>query len=114
MLSKITTTPNLPQCSVPVYNLFLLNPTTTTPRMGNPLKTSSGVPFQPSSPTMLPRSTVTPVNEHSLLVTGPADASTLATVSAWCQAQGVLPETLTLGQRTLEDVFLQLTGKGLP
>jgi ABC-2 type transport system ATP-binding protein len=51
------------------------------------------------------------VNEHSLLITGPADATTLATVSAWCQTQGVLPESLTLGQRTLEDVFLQLTGR---
>jgi len=34
-------------------------------------------------------------------------------VSAWCEEHGVLPETLTLGQRTLEDVFLQLTGRGL-
>jgi ABC-2 type transport system ATP-binding protein len=53
------------------------------------------------------------VNEHSLLITGPADASTLAKVSAWCDQQGVLPESLTLGQRTLEDVFLQITGREL-
>ena len=53
----------------------------------------------------------TPVNEHSLLITGPADATTLATVSAWCERCGVLPESLSLGQRTLEDVFLQLTGR---
>jgi ABC-2 type transport system ATP-binding protein len=57
--------------------------------------------------------TVQPVNEHSLLITGPADATTLATVSAWCDEQGVLPESLTLGQRTLEDVFLQITGREL-
>jgi ABC-2 type transport system ATP-binding protein len=50
---------------------------------------------------------------QSLLITGPADASTLATVSAWCEAHGVLPESLSLGQRTLEDVFLQLTGRDL-
>jgi len=49
----------------------------------------------------------------SLLVTGPADSSTLAKVSAWCEEQDVLPETLSLGQRTLEDVFLQLTGREL-
>jgi ABC-2 type transport system ATP-binding protein len=56
---------------------------------------------------------VQPVNEHSLLITGPADAGTLATVSAWCDREGVLPESLTLGQRTLEDVFLQITGREL-
>ena len=49
----------------------------------------------------------------SLLVTGPADASTLAKVSRWCEDNDVLPESLTLGVRKLEDVFLQLTGRGL-
>jgi len=34
-------------------------------------------------------------------------------VEAWCQAHGVLPESLSLGQRTLEDVFLQITGREL-
>ena len=52
------------------------------------------------------------VNEYSLLITGPADATTLGKVSAWCEEVGVLPESLSLGQRTLEDVFLQLTGRG--
>jgi len=36
-----------------------------------------------------------------------------ATVSRWCEEQGVLPESLNLGQRNLEDVFLELTGRGL-
>ncbi|NUS50216.1 MAG: ABC transporter ATP-binding protein, partial [Nocardioidaceae bacterium] len=53
------------------------------------------------------------VGAHSLLIPGPADAGTLAKVSAWCEENGVLPESLTLGQRTLEDVFLQLTGREL-
>jgi ABC-2 type transport system ATP-binding protein len=53
------------------------------------------------------------VNEHSLLITGPADASTLAKVSAWCDENAVLPESLSLGRRTLEDVFLQITGREL-
>ena len=53
------------------------------------------------------------VNEHSLLITGPADASTLAKVSAWCEEHDVLPESMSLGQRTLEDVFLQITGREL-
>jgi ABC-2 type transport system ATP-binding protein len=47
------------------------------------------------------------------MITGPADSTTLATVSAWCEQEGVLPESLTLGQRTLEDIFLELTGREL-
>jgi ABC-2 type transport system ATP-binding protein len=56
---------------------------------------------------------VTTISEVSLLITGPADSTTLATVSAWCEQQGVLPESLNLGQRTLEDTFLELTGREL-
>jgi len=75
-------------------------------------------PFPPGAPASLqealgPRTEVHPVNDQSLLISGPADASTLATVSAWCETHGVLPESLSLGQRTLEDVFLQLTGREL-
>ena len=51
--------------------------------------------------------------EVSLLITGPADSTTLATVSAWCERHRVLPESLNLGQRNLEDVFLELTGREL-
>jgi len=53
------------------------------------------------------------LDELSLIVSGPADASTLGKVSRWCEENGVLPESLTLGTRTLEDVFLELTGRGL-
>jgi ABC-2 type transport system ATP-binding protein len=75
-------------------------------------------PFPPAAPASLQATLgegtlVQAVNAHSLLITGPADASTLAKVSAWCDEQGVLPESLTLGQRTLEDVFLSLTGREL-
>jgi len=75
-------------------------------------------PFPPAAPeslraTLGPAAEVAPISDRSLLITGPADATTLAKVSAWCEAQGVLPETLSLGQRTLEDVFLQLTGHEL-
>ena len=75
-------------------------------------------PFPPAAPASLqqalgPDTDVQPINAQSLLITGPADASTLATVSAWCEAHGVLPESLSLGQRTLEDVFLQITGREL-
>ena len=53
------------------------------------------------------------LDELSLIVTGPADASTLAKVSRWCEENDVLPESLTLGTRNLEDVFLELTGREL-
>jgi ABC-2 type transport system ATP-binding protein len=74
-------------------------------------------PFPEHAPASLqavlgPPTEVHAINEYSLLVTGPADATTLGKVSAWCEEVGVLPESLSLGQRTLEDVFLQLTGRG--
>jgi ABC-2 type transport system ATP-binding protein len=56
---------------------------------------------------------VTQLDPVSILVTGPANASSLAVVSRWCEKNDVLPESLTLGQRTLEDVFLELTGREL-
>jgi ABC-2 type transport system ATP-binding protein len=56
---------------------------------------------------------VSTISSVSLLITGPADSTTLATVSAWCERQGVLPESLHLGQRNLEDVFLEITGREL-
>ena len=75
-------------------------------------------PFPPGAPESLraalgPETVVSQLDDVSLLVTGPADASTLARVSRWCEEQGVLPESLSLGQRNLEDVFLDLTGRGL-
>jgi ABC-2 type transport system ATP-binding protein len=74
-------------------------------------------PFPDHAPASLqamlgPPTQVHTINEYSLLITGPADATTLGKVSAWCEEVGVLPESLSLGQRTLEDVFLQLTGRG--
>ena len=73
-------------------------------------------PFPPQAPDSLrvalgEETEVTEINDQSLLISGPADASTLGTVSAWCAEQGVLPESLNLGQRTLEDVFLEMTGR---
>ena len=75
-------------------------------------------PFPPEAPASLAATLghgtdVRTVDAHSLLITGPADASTLAKVSAWCEEHGVLPESMSLGRRTLEDVFLQITGREL-
>lgn len=47
------------------------------------------------------------------LVIGDIDAQMVADVAAWCAAQGVLPRSLAVERRTLEDVFLELTGHGM-
>jgi ABC-2 type transport system ATP-binding protein len=75
-------------------------------------------PFPEGAPASLQaalgqRLDVRTISEVSLLISGPADSTTLATVSAWCETQGVLPESLNLGQRNLEDVFLEITGREL-
>jgi ABC-2 type transport system ATP-binding protein len=75
-------------------------------------------PFPPGAPDSLQASLghrldVRTITEVSLLITGPADSTTLGTVSRWCEDNGVLPESLNLGQRNLEDVFLELTGREL-
>lgn len=49
----------------------------------------------------------------SYLVDGTVTPRTLATVTAWCADQDVMPEGLAVERHTLEDVFLQLTGREL-
>jgi ABC-2 type transport system ATP-binding protein len=47
------------------------------------------------------------------LVSGEVTPQLLATLTAWCATQGVLAENLAVERRTLEDVFLDLTGREL-
>ena len=47
----------------------------------------------------------------SYLVRGGIDPQVLSTVTAWCAGQGVLADDLQVGRRSLEDVFLELTGR---
>ncbi|WP_019853753.1 ABC transporter ATP-binding protein [Actinopolyspora mortivallis] len=47
------------------------------------------------------------------LLRGDIDPQTISTVTAWCARHGVLADELRLGRRTLEDVFLDLTGREL-
>jgi len=44
------------------------------------------------------------------VVEGTIDASTVAAVTAWCADRDVLPSRLDTERRSLEDVFLELTG----
>jgi len=47
------------------------------------------------------------------LVEGLIDPQVMATVTAWCAQQGVFAEDLRVSKRSLEDVFLELTGREL-
>jgi len=45
------------------------------------------------------------------LLEGHIDPQLLAAVTAWCATQGVLAQDLRVEQRSLEDVFLEVTGR---
>jgi ABC-2 type transport system ATP-binding protein len=49
----------------------------------------------------------------SYRVTGKVDPQLLATVTSWCAQHGVMPDRISVERHTLEDVFLELTGKEL-
>lgn len=46
-------------------------------------------------------------------ITGDVDPQLLATVTSWCAQNGVMPSGISVERHTLEDVFLELTGKEL-
>lgn len=49
----------------------------------------------------------------SYVVHATVDPHTLATLTTWCAAQGVLAHSVHVERRSLEDVFLDLTGREL-
>jgi len=49
----------------------------------------------------------------SYWVKGKVDPQMLATVTSWCAQHSVMPDRIAVERRTLEDVFLELTGKEL-
>jgi ABC-2 type transport system ATP-binding protein len=53
------------------------------------------------------------VSPGRYVVQGQVDARLLADLTAWCAARDVMPEGLSVGRRSLEDVFLELTGSEL-
>jgi ABC-2 type transport system ATP-binding protein len=62
----------------------------------------------------LPSSTrVTEVSAGRYLVEGSVTPELLAKLTAWCADEGILADGLQVGRRTLEDVFLELTGREL-
>ncbi|MFI1012173.1 ABC transporter ATP-binding protein [Streptomyces sp. NPDC020965] len=46
-------------------------------------------------------------------IAGQVDPQLLATVTSWCAQHGVMPSGISVERHTLEDVFLELTGKEL-
>jgi ABC-2 type transport system ATP-binding protein len=55
----------------------------------------------------------TEVRSGTYVVQGMIDPQVVSTVTAWCARQGVLADELRVCQRSLEDVFLDLTGREL-
>ncbi|MBA0050452.1 ABC transporter ATP-binding protein [Streptomyces sp. AJS327] len=58
-------------------------------------------------------STATEQSPGEYRLTGTVDPQLLATVTTWCAQHGVLPGHIAVERHTLEDVFLELTGKEL-
>ena len=54
-----------------------------------------------------------PEGYYVIEVQGRVDPQLLASVTAWCADHGVLAKDLRVESRTLEDVFLELTGRDL-
>lgn len=57
--------------------------------------------------------TATESSPGNYRVTGSVSPQVIASVTAWCAQHGVTPRHLRVGQRSLEDVFMELTGAGL-
>ncbi|MET7932336.1 ABC transporter ATP-binding protein [Streptomyces sp. NPDC005322] len=58
-------------------------------------------------------STAAELTPGSYRVTGKVNPQLLATVTSWCAQNGVMPDRISVERHTLEDVFLELTGKEL-
>jgi len=54
-----------------------------------------------------------PAGHYVIEVHGAVDPLLLAAVTAWCAERGVLATSLRIESRTLEDVFLEITGEEL-
>ena len=54
-----------------------------------------------------------PAGHYIIEVPDGVNPQLLASVTAWCAEHGVLPTSLRIESRTLEDVFLELTGREL-
>ncbi len=72
-----------------------------------------GLPVDSLQPTLPAGCTVAEIGPGRYRVSGPVDPQLLVAVTTWCAQQGVMPERLRTHRRSLEDVFLELTGREL-
>jgi len=77
------------------------------------LLASAGIDLPMLSAALPEHCRIEQVRPGDYLINGPVDPQVLATVTAWCAEQGVLVETLQVTRPSLEDVFLDLTGREL-
>ncbi|MCZ7413610.1 ABC transporter ATP-binding protein [Streptomyces sp. WMMC897] len=60
-----------------------------------------------------PESAAVELTPGAYRIQGTVDPQLIATVTSWCAQNGVLPDRIAVERRTLEDVFLDLTGREL-
>jgi ABC-2 type transport system ATP-binding protein len=73
----------------------------------------AGLPLAALRPDLPPGCTAAEERPGEYVLTGTVTPQLLALVTAWCARQNVLVGSMRTGQRTLEDVFLDLTGHEL-
>jgi ABC-2 type transport system ATP-binding protein len=73
----------------------------------------AGLDLRPLALALPEDCTVTESPKGVYRVSGDVTPHTLATVTAWCASLDVMPDELSIEKRTLEDVFLDLTGRSL-
>ena len=76
-------------------------------------RTRTGLDLAPLTAALPEGCRVVEAAPGSYLVNGKVDPQVLSTVTAWCAQHGVLAEEMRVGRRSLEDVFLDLTGRDL-
>lgn len=72
-----------------------------------------GLPVAELVPVLPEGATAQETSPGTYVVAAPVGPELLAAVSAWCTEHGVVPRELTTARRSLEDVFLDVTGRGL-
>jgi ABC-2 type transport system ATP-binding protein len=75
--------------------------------------TVANLPLPTLRPALPVDCTVVEERPGEYVLTGTVDPQVLATVTAWCADQNALLTSARTSQRTLEDVFLDLTGHEL-
>lgn len=77
------------------------------------LTTMSGLSVDSLALSLAGEFRVSEANPGTYLIEGSIEPSTVATVATWCADQNVLINDIRVDQRSLEDVFLELTGRDL-